>query len=73
MQPSMESSSPTYKSLSFMNQEREYGVKKLYINRPCENQNMKQCYAGQISIKENFHFIIEAEEVEHYCVGTISS
>ena len=33
----------------------------------------RQCYVGQITIRATLHFIVETEEVEHYCVGRISS
>jgi len=56
-----------------MNQAREEGFKKIYINRPRENQKWRQCYAVQIAIKANIHFIVEVEEVEHYGVGIIAS
>ena len=59
----MESSFPTLESLSLLNQEREYGFKFVYINKPCEKQNMRHCYAAQISIKATPPFIVEAKEV----------
>ena len=55
----MKSSYPNIESLSFMNQEREDGFKKFYINKPWENQNMRQWYARKISIRATPHFIVE--------------
>lgn len=36
-------------------------IQKFYINMPWESQNMINCYVGQISIRENHHFIVEVK------------
>lgn len=38
-------------------------TQKFYINRPRENQNMRQCYGRQVSIRETQHFIVEVKKV----------